>query len=406
MLNLNNAYKKLKKSYSKNLPELLALKRKLYPQFVFESNPNTLKDEIPVFTLHAVYPDKFEEQLQFLYKNNYQTLTADEFYECIIGSKPVSERTILLTFDDGWENLYTVVYPLLKKYKMFAVCFLIPGLITLNEKKDTKINNSKAKPGRDIPDSDTLCDWDEIKEMHERGVIDFQSHSMYHDLIFTSSDIQDFFYPSFDDYPMNLNVPLYREKGDEDFSRNLELGSPVYKNTSRFAGKKRYFDDENLRDKCVECVNQNGGTDFFKKNSWRKNLFNVVRNHKEQYPDSGYYENQEQLRENLFFELNESKITIQKNLTGKTVNHFCYPWWIGSDLASEISKEAGYLANFWGILPERRTNMSGDNPYRISRLLSEDYIFRLPGNGRKSLAKILGERFLSDYSRFVSKLFV
>ena len=405
MLGISSTYKKLKKGYLKNLPEVLALKRKQYPQFVFESNPKTLKDEIPVFTLHSVYPDRFEEQLQFLNKNNYRTLTADEFYECLIGSKSIPERAILLTFDDGWKNLYTVVYPLLKKYKMFAICFIIPGPISFNWKEETELNNNETKPDGFIPGSDSLCSWNEIKEMHESGFIDFQSHSMYHDLVYTSGDIVDFFYPGFDDYPMNINIPVYKENGEENIFRNAKLGSPIYRNSSRFAGKNRYFDDENLRNKCIEYVFINGGAEFLKRKDWRKNLFNVVQDYRNKYSDSGYYENFEQLRENLFFELNESKVIIEEKLSGKKVNHFCYPWWIGSSLASEISKEAGYLTNFWGILPGRRTNKSGDDPYKISRLLSDDYIFRLPGEGRKSLSQILGKKLSLDYSRFINRLF-
>ncbi len=405
MLSINNTYKKLKKSYSKNLPEVLALKRKQYPQFVFESNPKTLKDEIPVFTLHSVYPDRFEEQLQFLNKNNYKTLTADEFYECITGSKTIPERAILLTFDDGWKNLYTVVYPLLKKYKMFAVCFIIPGLVSLYGENEEELNKSKPKSEERIRDSQTLCNWGEIKEMHESGVIDFQSHSMYHDLIYTSRNIEDFFYPDFDDYPLNINVPIYIEDRKENISRNASFGAPIYRNTSRFAGKKRYFDDENLRNECIEYVALQGGVNFFRKNSWRKELLNIVRNYKEKYPESGYFENDAELRESLFFELKESKVIIEEKLAGKMVNHFCFPWWIGSDLASEVSKEAGYLANFWGVLPKKRTNKRGDNPYRVSRLLSEDYIFNLPGDGRKSLSKVLQEKFLLNQKRFKEKLF-
>jgi len=39
---------------------------------------------------------------------------------------------------------------------------------------------------------DPLCTWQEIREMDEAGVIDFQSHSMYHSLIFTTPFYQGF----------------------------------------------------------------------------------------------------------------------------------------------------------------------------------------------------------------------
>jgi len=66
----------------------------------------TVKDEIPVFTLHSVEPTRFEEQLAIFIKNGYQTADADRLYEFIAGTKPIPERTIVLTFDDGWRNLW------------------------------------------------------------------------------------------------------------------------------------------------------------------------------------------------------------------------------------------------------------------------------------------------------------
>ena len=130
MFRFTNAYRKISKGYSKNIPEYLAFRYKRYPEFVYDQRPKPLKNEIPVFTLHSVEPAQFEEQLEYLSKNEYQTTDADHLYEFIAGIKPVPEQTIVLTFDDGWRNLWDVVYPLLKKYKFQAVSFIIPGLIS------------------------------------------------------------------------------------------------------------------------------------------------------------------------------------------------------------------------------------------------------------------------------------
>jgi peptidoglycan/xylan/chitin deacetylase (PgdA/CDA1 family) len=389
MVNLRTIYQKLKKSYSKNVPELIALKDKLYPEFVLQRNPKTLKGEIPVFTLHSVEADRFEEQAGFLYRNGYQTLTADEFYECLVGNKPMPERAVLLTFDDGFKSLRTVAFPILKKYGLRAVCFIIPGLIDQEEKKRS---------------NGELCSWHEIKEMHEAGVIDFQSHSMYHHLIFISSAIEDFHYPSFPCAHNNLNIPLIRVSGNENVERRTEPGTPIYKYATRFSGKRRYFDDENLRNQCIGYVKSNGGEHFFEKNNWRKMLMKLIQDYRKRHGDTGYFENEEELRRNQYNDLLESKLIIERKLPGKTVSHFCYPWWEGSDLAIEISKKAGYLTNFWGILPGRRTNRCGDDPYRIVRILSDEYLFRLPGIGRKSLLKIMEERFSAYYKGFAQKL--
>lgn len=406
MLDIQSFYKRIRKGYSKNYREYIALRQKLYPKFVFEKNLKTLKDEIPIFTLHSVNSERFEEQLIFLSTNGYNTLTADGLYECLIGNKPINERTIVLTFDDGWKNLYTVVYPLLKKYNFCAVCFLIPGLISEKEKKQFEVKYQIDNKIRSmIPDSDTLCNWEEIKEMHQSGVIDFQSHSMNHYLIFTSSKIEDFVYPNFDSYAMNLDVPLIKINGEENYSRTVRLGTPIYGHSSRFSGRRRYFDDENLRFECTEYVRLNGETNLFKKLDWRNKLLKIVKNYKIKNQNSGFYEDENELRECILHEFRESKLLIENKLPDKKINHFCYPWWEGSNLASEISKEAGYLTNFWGVLLERRTNRKGDDPYKISRILSDDYIFRLPGKARKTLLRILQNKFLLHQKKFRKRLF-
>ncbi len=398
MIDINTSIKKIKKSYSKNIPEINALVKKRYPEFIYQSNPKTLKDEIPVFTLHTILPDIFEEQLYFLSNNDYTTLNSDEFYDCITGVKPIKERSILLTFDDGWKNVYTHSYPLLKKFGMKAVCFLIPGLVDIIYENKSLDNSERG------PNSTILCDWDEIKEMHQSGVIDFQSHSMYHNLIFTSPIISDFFYPSYESFAYNFNIPLYRVDGLENLSRETQLGTPLYKNASKFAGKRRYFDDKNLREYCVEYVQVNGGKDFFEIPNWRRKLFAKVQEFNNKFKNTGYFESEDEYNENLFYDFSESKKAIEKQLPGKVVNHFCYPWWAGSESAVTASKKAGYLSNYWGVFEDKRTNRANDDPYKISRILLDDYIFRLPGENRRSLFDIYQNRFLGNFNNFVRKI--
>ena len=381
MFRFTTVYRKISKGYSKNLPEYLAFRHKRYPEFVYDQRPKPLKNEIPVFTLHSVEPTRFEEQLEYLSRNGYQTADADHLYEFIAGIKPVPERTIVLTFDDGWRNLWEVVYPLLKKYKFQAISFIIPGLIREN------IAFS--------PNIEPLCTWQEIKIMHENKAIDFQSHTMYHSLIFTSPEIEDFINPSFDLYKLNFNVPIFLEDGIEIISRKSELGTPIYENAPRFSGKKRYYDDAEIRKLCIQHVNNHDGVDYFKKPFWRKKLHDLVREHRKMHKTTGYYESEQEQEETLYTDLCESKKIIESKLPQKTVNHLAYPWWAGSDLSIEISKKAGYRTNFWGVIEERRTtNRAGDDPYRIGRLLGDECIFRLPGEGRKPLREIMKEKIM------------
>lgn len=67
----------------------------------------------------------FEEQLKYLKKHHYKTLTPDEFYCFKQGKCKIPRKSVLITMDDGYQSNYDLAFPLLKKYKMNAVVFCI-----------------------------------------------------------------------------------------------------------------------------------------------------------------------------------------------------------------------------------------------------------------------------------------
>lgn len=67
----------------------------------------------------------FEEQLKYFKKHNYKTLTMEEFYEWKQGMLNLPQKSVLITFDDGFLSNYHYAFPLLKKYNMNATVFLI-----------------------------------------------------------------------------------------------------------------------------------------------------------------------------------------------------------------------------------------------------------------------------------------
>lgn len=67
----------------------------------------------------------FEEQLKYLKKHNYKTLTMEEFYKWKQGMLNLPQKSVLITFDDGFLSNYHYAFPLLKKYNMNATVFLI-----------------------------------------------------------------------------------------------------------------------------------------------------------------------------------------------------------------------------------------------------------------------------------------
>lgn len=132
-----------------------------------------LKDNskgIPILYYHSVYdnakkdevvidPNKFREQMKYLKDNGYITLTLKEVYNYIKNNEKVPEKSVAITFDDGWVDNYDNAFPVLKEFGFKATIFTITDLI------DTHHLYLKS---------------DQIKEMSDYG-IDFGSHTLNHD---------------------------------------------------------------------------------------------------------------------------------------------------------------------------------------------------------------------------------
>jgi len=348
--------------------ELQPFIRRNYPAFVTGRKVQPLFKEVPVFMFHTLNRFVFQEQLDFLKSNGYQTLTLKTFMAFLRGDVQLKAPSILLTFDDGDKSWYRVAYPLLRQYGFHAVGFVVPHY--LEEQPD----RTSAKG---------WLSWPEVIEMDRSGVVDVQSHSYYHDRIFIQPKVVDFFHPEFDPNHLGLDIPWIEEAGC--YTNQLKWGAPIYRYASRLEGHARYFDDEEVRQACLSWVDSQGGRAFFGRPNWRRELQTFYKTVSQNHRKNPYESTQER-RNKVFEDLVRAKKILEERL-GKPVQHLCYPWGAGGALSVSLSQEAGYISNFWCTVNGRNSNREGDSPFCIPRL-KDDYLFRLPGQGRKSLLKI------------------
>ena len=119
---------------------------------------------IPIFLYHTssennpgkyaelyVKPSEFEKQIKYLSDNNYNFCIFDDWYDLYDIKKPV-----FITFDDGYEENYTEIFPILKKYNAKATIFLIAGEDKIQMREDM------------------------IREMSDSGLVKFESHTLNH----------------------------------------------------------------------------------------------------------------------------------------------------------------------------------------------------------------------------------
>ena len=120
---------------------------------------------VPVLMYHAVgdeiwgYADLFvsaasmEEQLQYLQENGYEAIWFSDLAHIEDYEKPV-----ILTFDDGYDDNYTVLYPLLEKYQTKATIFVIGNAMGSTHKMTQE----------------------QVYEMAASGLVSIQSHTYTH----------------------------------------------------------------------------------------------------------------------------------------------------------------------------------------------------------------------------------
>lgn len=74
-------------------------------------------------------PELFERHLAYLKKHKFEVLSLDQLVDGIKKSRKFSKKTAVITFDDGFEDNYTLGFPILKKYGYCATFFIPSGEI-------------------------------------------------------------------------------------------------------------------------------------------------------------------------------------------------------------------------------------------------------------------------------------
>lgn len=363
-----------------------------YPKFVYSgNNPNSI-DGIPVFVYHTIDPELFESHLKFLDTNGYNTLSIDDFYKIIIGEKELTnKKSILITIDDARSSVWKFGYPLLKKYNKHATVFVIPGL-TL-ETDDTNLNLDNLWSGnctfdelveRDKND-DNLCNWKEIEVMYNSGLVSIESHTLFHSEVFSSKKIVDLIKPSTKKNVYGFTGSPYLNKADMGLPINFKnyIGLPLFETSpTMLAGPKILFSNNFIQ----SCKN------IFKEYS---DDLEIVKEKIDKLIDSISFEDfslQENSKNFTLDDLKTAKEIIQKKLDINAGNHLCLPWTKGNETTVKICKDLEIKSCFWGMSNDKRINKILDDPYYITRL-KNDFIFRLPGKGRKSFISVYLNKF-------------
>lgn len=137
-----------------------------------------------------VRPSDFDAQMRYLSEHGYHAITLGELVKNIRGGGKIPNSPIVITFDDGYDDVYQYAFPILRKYGFTATVFLVSSWL-------------------DYPGKYKVLSWEQARIMSEYG-IEFGSHTLSH--------------------PNLLQLPTYKAKEEISESRaalERHLGKPV-----------------------------------------------------------------------------------------------------------------------------------------------------------------------------------
>ncbi|WP_025209708.1 polysaccharide deacetylase family protein [Hippea sp. KM1] len=277
-------------------------------------------------------PDTFEKNLITLKENGFKPIRLSEIYSYIENNKPLPNKTVHITFDDGYADNYIYAYPILKKHGFFATIFIIANKVSDGIKRATYeelAGMNIANKAKELIERSTYVSWSELVLMLDSGVFEVGSHSLNHRACFCCPKIHTFNKDNSYDWFLEL-------------TNDRRLGLPIYHKKWECT-TLCMRDDPRLRDYLAEFVKNEGGVLFFK----RKDALSVLRKKARTFIRKNglkvLFDTQKEKEERIEREIYQSKRIIEERLNRK-IDFFCYPWGhYDEDVIYHLQK-AGYKA--------------------------------------------------------------
>lgn len=89
--------------------------------------PSMMRDRVG-YNL-STSPETFRAQMEWLSMNGYHPVDFNDLRAYFAGRKPLAEKPVVITLDDGYQDLYTTAYPILQFYNFKAVAYIVTSFV-------------------------------------------------------------------------------------------------------------------------------------------------------------------------------------------------------------------------------------------------------------------------------------
>lgn len=129
----------------------------------------------------------FAEMMARLHHEGYATLSSEEFREYMLGLRDVPPKSVLLTFDDAWLDVFVHAYPILRELGHKFTVFVISGCTDLATTHPRQTVPEAFPPHREAEKlihspraAEVMCSWDDLREMADSGLCSVENHTSSH----------------------------------------------------------------------------------------------------------------------------------------------------------------------------------------------------------------------------------
>jgi len=316
---------------------------------------------IPALTYHSIAPGEkigpecFAEHLAALQASGLPSLWPEDLDR--------ARRGFLLTFDDGFADLWTHALPLLRERATKAVVFAIPSRAAEGEPRPAsqvayagKAAQAHGEGANGEGGHPAFLRWSELRALEATGLVAVQSHSFSHAMGWTGEEIAGFHLG---------NAGRGHWSLAQCTGGDVRLGIPLYARGSALA-HRLYRDDPGLRDHLADWLAERGGEAYVATRGSRAvedELRSQAKSYRASSSTTGRWETEEDRRRRTLEEIVRARAALEERLGG-TRDELCLPWGQYDAATLRFARQAGVRRVY---TLDRRPNPAGRIGFLVNR---------------------------------------